>query len=216
MTIQNGDKIMNITIAQNIKNLREKRGLSQVQLAELLGISDKTVSSWEIGRTEPNMGYVQAMCELFNVNADVLIYGSDERIYFKSGMDYIRIPLYSPICCGDGGFNEDNILEYVPVPSKGLSNPDNYFCQIADGNSMIDAGIDNGDLLVFEKVNRIDTGSIGCFCVDENTAMCKKYTVVNNIVMLMPMNSDYEPVIVDPLDSCFRCIGRLRKVIKDF
>lgn len=207
---------MNITIAQNIKNLREKRGLSQMELASLLGVSDRTISSWEIGRTEPNMGYVQAMCEIFKVNADLLIYGSDEHIYSTSGMDYIRIPLYSPICCGDGGFNEDNIIEYVPVPSKGLSSPDNYFCQKAEGESMSDAGINTGDLLVFEKVSRVDTGVIGCFCVDENKAMCKKYAVVDNVIMLMPMNSGFNPVIVDPLNACFRCIGRLRKVIKDF
>ena len=207
---------MNITIAQNIKNLREKRGLCQAELGDLLKVSDKTISSWEIGRTEPNMGYVQAMCEIFNVNADLLIYGSDERVYSKSGLDYIRIPLYSQICCGNGGFNEDNILEYVPVPSKGLSSPDLYFCQIAAGESMKDAGISSGDLLVFEKVSRVDVGVIGCFCIDENIAMCKKYNVVNNIIMLMPMNSDFEPIIIDPLNDCFKCIGKLRKVIKDF
>lgn len=207
---------MNITIAQNIKNLREKRGLNQIELGQLLGVSDKTISSWEIGRTEPNMGYVQMMCEIFKVNADLLIYGSDEDIYKKSGLDFIRIPLYSPICCGDGGFNEDNILEYVPVPSKGLSNPENYFAQIADGDSMKDAGISSGDLLVFEKTSAISVGTIGCFCVDENKAMCKKYTIVNNMVMLMPMNSDFEPIIIDPVDGYFRCIGKLKKVIKDF
>lgn len=207
---------MNITIAQNIKNLREKRGLNQVELGQLLGVSDKTVSSWEIGRTEPNMGYVQAMCEIFHVNADLLIYGTEEIIYTKSGLDFIRIPLYSPICCGNGGFNEDNILEYVPVPSKGLSSPDKYFAQIADGESMKDAGISSGDLLVFEKTNRVDVGIIGCFCIDENIAMCKKFNIVNNIIMLMPMNSDFEPVVVDPINTSFKCIGKLKKVIKDF
>lgn len=207
---------MKITIADNIKRLREKRGLNQIELGELLGVSDKTISSWEIGRTEPNMGYVQAMCDVFKVNADLLIYGSDESAYMQSGLDYIRIPLYSPICCGNGGFNEDNILEYVPVPSKGLSSPQNYFCQIAEGESMKDAGISSGDLLVFEKTSSIDVGTIGCFCIGENKAMCKKFSIVNSMIMLMPMNSEFEPIIVDPVDESFKCIGKLKKVIKDF
>lgn len=205
----------NITIARNIKNLRESRGLNQYELGEKLGVSDKTVSSWEIGRTEPNMGYVQAMCELFHVSAEVLIYGSDEQVYKKSGIDFFRIPLYTPLCCGNGGFNEDNIIEYVPVPSKGLSSPDRYFAQEAIGESMKDAGISSGDLLIFEKTNSVDSGVIGCFCIDENEAMCKKYSVKNGIIMLMPMNSDFEPIIVDPLDECFKCLGKLKKIIKD-
>ena len=205
-----------------IKMLRKSRGLTQEELGNVIGVQKSAIAKYEKGRVENlKRASIEKLAIYFGVSPSFILGINDgdkneETMYKTSGIDFFRIPLYSPICCGDGGFNEDNILEYVPVPSKGLSNPDNYFCQIADGNSMIDAGIDNGDLLVFEKVNRIDTGSIGCFCVDENTAMCKKYTVVNNIVMLMPMNSDYEPVIVDPLDSCFRCIGRLRKVIKDF
>ena len=205
-----------------IKMLRKSRGLTQEELGNVIGVQKSAIAKYEKGRVENlKRASIEKLAIYFGVSPSFILGINDgdkneETMYKTSGIDFFRIPLYSPICCGDGGFNEDNILEYVPVPSKGLSNPDNYFCQIADGNSMIDAGIDNGDLLVFEKVNRIDTGNIGCFCVDENTAMCKKYTVVNNIVMLMPMNSEYEPVIVDPLDSCFRCIGRLRKVIKDF
>lgn len=140
---------------------------------------------------------------------------ADDIIYKTSGVDFFRIPLYAPLCYGNGGFNEDNIKEYVPVPSKGLSSPDRYFAQEADGEPMKDAGISDGDLLIFEKTSAIDSGAIGCFCVDKNRAMCKKYTIVNNTIMLMPMNSDYEPIIIDPIDSCFRCLGRLKKIIKD-
>ena len=207
-------------INEKIKARREELKLTVEDVARALNVNKSTISRYESESIKKMpIDFIKPLANVLKCSPEYLMGWIDEDsadMYKQSGIDFFRIPLYSPICCGDGGFNEDNVLEYVPVPSKGLSNPDNYFCQIADGNSMIDAGIDNGDLLVFEKVNRIDTGNIGCFCVDENTAMCKKYTVVNNIVMLMPMNSDYEPVIVDPLDSCFRCIGRLRKVIKDF
>ena len=207
---------MGKTIAQNIRKLRESRSMSQDDLGQRLNISGKAISSWEIGRTEPNMGYVQAMCDVFGVSAEYLIYGTEENTYRKSGLDYFRIPLYGPLCCGDGGFNDDNIIEYIPVPSKGLSNPDECFCQIAKGDSMKDAGISNGDLLIFQKTSHVDIGVIGCFCIDENESMCKKFNIINNLIMLMPMNSEYEPVPIDPASSNFRCIGKLKKVIKDF
>lgn len=48
-----------MSIGENIKKWRECRNLKQSELAELLGVSDKTVSSWEINRTEPKMGMVE-------------------------------------------------------------------------------------------------------------------------------------------------------------
>ena len=203
---------MNITIAQNIKKLREKRGLNQAQLAEMLGISDKTVSSWEIGRTEPNMGYVQAMCEIFRVNADTLIYGTDESMYHSAGLDYIRLPLYKNICCGNGGFVDDNVIDYVPVPSQGLDINREHFCMFAQGDSM-ESMIEDGDLLVFEKTSTPLENSIGAFCIGEDEATCKKYVISNGVVMLKPLNSKYDPILVDIED--IRCVGILRKIIRD-
>ena len=207
---------------ENIRYLRKALGLSQDELASLTGYTSRSsIAKIESGAVDLSQSKIEAFAKALHTTPQKLMDDNytgyeDADIYRKSGIDFFRIPLYSPICCGDGGFNEDNIIEYVPVPSKGLSSPDNYFCQKAEGESMSDAGINTGDLLVFEKVSRVDTGVIGCFCVDENKAMCKKYTVVDNVIMLMPMNSGFNPVIVDPLNACFRCIGRLRKVIKDF
>ena len=48
-----------MNIGDNIKKMRELRGLKQSDLAEILNISDKTVSSWEINRTEPKMGMIE-------------------------------------------------------------------------------------------------------------------------------------------------------------
>jgi len=207
-----------------IKKLRKERKLTQEQLGEIIGVQKSAIAKYEKGRVENlKRASIEKLAAYFDVSPSYLLGINDsenttneEDIYKKSGIDFFRVPLYSPICCGDGGFNEDNILEYVPVPSKGLSNPENYFAQIADGDSMKDAGISSGDLLVFEKTSAISVGTIGCFCVDENKAMCKKYTIVNNMAMLMPMNSDFEPIIIDPVDGYFRCIGKLKKVIKDF
>lgn len=202
---------MNKKIADNIKKIREEKHISQQELGSLLNISGKTISSWEIGRTEPNMGYIQSMCDIFNVSIDELIYGSNDKKSY--GLKYKEIPLYSPICCGNGGFAEDNIIEYIPVPGDGLNVNKEYFAQYAKGNSMADR-IEDGDLLVFEKTSVPEVNKIGCFCIDENEAMCKQYKVSNGVPILVPLNREYEPIVVDSTN--FRCIGILKKVIKNF
>lgn len=104
----------------------------------------------------------------------------------------------------------------ILVPSKGFNTKLQYFAQYAEGESMKDAEINDGDLLIFERTDKIDYGVIGCFCIDNNTATCKKLTQMNGIMISQPMNSEFSPIPVDPLHNNVRCIGKLKKVIKDF
>lgn len=220
-----------MTLGEFIKKYREdNNNMSMQVLADKCGLSKGYISMFENNfipnntnkPITPSVETIKKLSKGMNVKFDYLLslinddvsWNEDEELYTNVGLDYIKVPLYSPICCGDGGFNDDNILDYIPVPSLKLSPRKEYFCQYAKGDSMKGAGIDNGDLLVFEKSSTIDNGLIGCFCVDENEAMCKKYTLVGGNIILMPMNSDYEPIAVDLL--AFKCIGILKKVIKDF
>lgn len=200
-----------------IKQLRERKGMDQKELGEVVGVSDKTVSSWEINRTEPKMGIVQKLADYFGVSTDYLIRGNqDDVIYKKVNIEYTSVPLYDAVCCGNGGFVDENIIDMIPVPSKGLNPNAEYFAQYAKGDSMKDAGINEGDLLIFEKTSQIDNGAIGCFCDEDNVATCKKYTEKKGMVILQPMNVEYSPMVIDPLKDNFRCLGKLKKVIKDF
>ena len=65
-------------IGDNIKKVRESRGLKQSELAELVKVSDKTVSSWEINRTEPKMGMIEKICQALNCKKTDII-GEDNN-----------------------------------------------------------------------------------------------------------------------------------------
>ena len=141
----------------DIKNLiklrRKELGLTMADVAKACDVSEATISRWESGDID-NMkrSRIASLAKILKLSpASIVGYEEDEHLYKSAGIDFIRVPLYSNLCCGNGGFVEDNILEYVPVPSKGLSSTAEYFCQIASGESMKDAGINDGDLLVFEK-----------------------------------------------------------------
>ena len=66
-----------MSIGDNIKKWRECRNLKQSELAEMLGVSDKTVSSWEINRTEPKMGMVERISSALQCKKTDII-GIDE------------------------------------------------------------------------------------------------------------------------------------------
>ena len=195
---------------ENLKRMRISRGMSQDDLASVLEVSQKTISSWETNRTEPNMGIVQQIADYFNVTTDEMIYGPDTTyVKLPSPESVRRIPIYGDISCGTGLFVEDNIVDYVTVPTSMLPNRSaEYFAQFADGDSMIGAGINPGDLIIFKKTSQVENGQIGCFCIDDNVATCKKFSQIGGQIFLLPMNDKYSPIPIEPENECFRIIGQ--------
>lgn len=66
-------EIMNICIAENIKNLRKKKEITQEQLAEILNISNVAVSKWERGETYPDISLLPVLAKYFDVTIDELM-----------------------------------------------------------------------------------------------------------------------------------------------
>lgn len=55
-----------MNIGESVKKFRLAHNMEQQELADRLNVSNKTISSWECGRTEPKMGFVEEMCNIFN------------------------------------------------------------------------------------------------------------------------------------------------------
>lgn len=77
-------------IANNIKKYRMALHMEQAELAERLHISNKTISSWECGRTEPKMGMVEQMCRIFGCTKDELI-GMDQTKHDQREQELLLI-----------------------------------------------------------------------------------------------------------------------------
>lgn len=60
-------------ISENIKSLREQYGLSQKELGQIAGVSDKAVSTWEQGIKEPRMGAIQKIADHFGIQKSNII-----------------------------------------------------------------------------------------------------------------------------------------------
>ena len=64
---------------EKIKNLRVHSGMSQVQLAERLGITKSAVNAWESGTNSPSLSYIIRLAQVFGVSTDYLL-GVNERL----------------------------------------------------------------------------------------------------------------------------------------
>ena len=80
-----------VKIGKFIASLRKEKEMTQKQLAEKLGISDKTISKWECGKGLPEVSMMLPLCEVFNISVNELLSGErlDEEKYRKMAEENI-------------------------------------------------------------------------------------------------------------------------------
>ena len=186
------------------------------ELAELLDADKATIGRWRTGERSPKLSKLPEIAKLFNVDIKIFAESVNDKIKVRLPRpEAIRtIAIYGDICCGNGLFVDDLIEDYISIPVSILPNKHKeYFAQYVRGDSMEGAGLYEGDLIIFEKTQIISNGEIGCFCVDDNIATCKKYSQTSDSeIYLLPANDKYSPIRIDINTSCFRIIGK--KVLK--
>lgn len=203
--------------SRNIKRYMNLRNVSQSDLSRDLGINSSTISDWVNAKKYPRMDKVQLLADYLNILKSDLVEERTSTPLNTTPVHFMEIPLYGDISCGNGMFIEDNILDTIKVVSNGLSgSEEDYFAQTANGDSMINAGVEDGDILIFRKSSTIDNGQIGSFCIDDGIATCKKFKQGETFIQLIPMNPDYDPIVIDINNVNFRVVGILKMAIKKF
>ena len=76
-----------MSLSENLQFLRQRRGVTQEQLAEELDVSRQSVSKWESGQSMPELDKLLSLSELFGVSADYLLKGTEPE---KKGMDSLK------------------------------------------------------------------------------------------------------------------------------
>lgn len=68
-----------IMLGDRIRELRTKRGMTQKELADILGVTDAAIGMWENARREPDVEHIKKMAAIFGVTTDYLIGQADTR-----------------------------------------------------------------------------------------------------------------------------------------
>lgn len=142
--------------------------------------------------------------------------GGQRTITTKKGLAdmnaYFRVPVLGRISCGIPKFAEENIEEYVKLPVSLFGRGDYFFLR-AYGESMINAGIDDGDLVLVRQQSTADYNQIVVALVDDEATL-KRYRPQNDgMIRLHPENERFEDIVVDA-ESCI-IQGVAVKILKD-
>jgi SOS regulatory protein LexA len=127
--------------------------------------------------------------------------------------DWFDIPVLGRIAAGSPILAEENIEGTVRVARKQLRDPDNVFALRVQGESMINAGINDGDIILIRQQPTAENGEMVAVMID-NEATVKRFYLEKGKIRLQPENDTMPPIIIDPEDKNVRIAGKVEKIIK--
>ena len=175
--------------------LRRRENLSQKELAKMAGVSRSAIGMYEAGEREPSFETLEAFADIFNVNMDTLMGKSLVEYALPSNVEKLwamkKVPLVGQIACGTPILAEENITDYVDLPGHIRAD----YALTCKGDSMINAGIRDGDIVYIRKQEEVENGQIAAVVVGDDEATLKRFYLVNGVVTLNAENPAYDPKI---------------------
>lgn len=186
-----------MSIAENIKKIRLEHGLSQAELGKIAGVSDKAVSTWELGTKIPRMGAVEKMANYFGIPKSAIVDDAPAATTsrpippgFEPMPKMKKIPLIGSIACGEPITAEQNIEKMVDVPENIRCD----FSLTCHGDSMVDAGIHDKDVVYIRIQPEVENGEIAAVRINGEATLKRVYYNPGTLT-LMPANPAYAPMI---------------------
>ena len=122
--------------------------------------------------------------------------------------DMVSIPVVGQVAAGQPILAEENIVEYLPVPSDMIPRGKSFILKVK-GESMINAGILNGDLLFVNCCETAENGDIVVALIDDS-ATVKRFYKMKDYIKLQPENDTMDPIIVPDCRIMGKVFGVLR------
>lgn len=189
---------MLLSIGKRIKEIRISKNITQDELALKIGTTKQTIYKYEneIVTNIPSKK-IELISNALNTTPDYLMGWSDKStddLYSIPGINPIpktyKRPRLGTIACGEPILAEENIETYDDIP-------DNIKCDftlVCKGDSMINARINDGDIVYIKQQSQVDNGEIAAVLID-NEATLKRVYIYEDKVVLQPENTKYPPFV---------------------
>lgn len=191
----------------------------------------------ELKKYLANKGYpptVRELCKLTNLNSTATIHVHLDHLenkgYIKKAKDknrtiellvpneyanqkesVVSIPLLGKVTAGSPIEAIENPDEYFDVPASLLNPKKETFSLNVSGDSMIEAGIHDHDIVLVEKTPIAKNGDIIVAMTDENEVTVKTFYKEKDHIRLQPENNTYEPIILNNVTVLGKVVGLYRK-----
>ena len=183
--------------------------MKQVDLVEKTGISKSGISQYLSGEFEPKQDNIFLLSKALDIDPSWLM-GKNVSMngidYKKKQSSFISVPLLGNIAAGLPLLAEENIEDYFNIDTKIKAD----FALRIKGNSMINAGIYNNDIVFIRSQCELENGEIGAVLI-EDSATLKKFYKDNGTIILQSENKDYQPQVFT--EGNIRILGKLVAVL---
>ena len=135
-----------------------------------------------------------------------------ENEFIDKNEDVVKVPLLGKITAGSPIEAIENPDDYFSLPSYLIPNNKEVFTLNVEGESMINVGIYDGDIVIIERTNQVRNGNIVVAMTDKNEVTLKTFYKEKDFIRLQPENDYMEPIILDNVTILGKAIGLYRKL----
>lgn len=211
-------------LGERIKRTRQTKGMTITDLCRRAKISRPYYYNVEKGISTPSRDIIEKIASALHVSPDVLLRDTQatvrkdvdlkEKRIIKA-IDIIRIPILGEVRGGLSMFAAGNIEGYTTQDVQSLNSDKTYFALRVIGDSM-DRLIREGDLVIVEQTNTVETGDIAIVLMNDDESTIKRIKYVNNLIALVPesYNPAYEPQLISP--EMVQIIGKVIESKRSF
>ena len=122
--------------------------------------------------------------------------------------EVVNVPMVGTVAAGQPILAIENIDNYFPIPSEYMPNEETFMLKVK-GESMINAGILDGDNILVKRQNTAKNGDMVVALVDDS-ATVKTFYKENGYIRLQPENDDMDPIIVPHCEIIGKVFGVFR------
>jgi len=196
-------------ILEYIKEHVELKGYppSVREIGEAVGLASSSTVHGHLARLEKK-GYIRR--DPTKPRAIEVIHYEDKHGIPKEKTTFV--PVIGKVTAGLPITAVENIEEFIPLPSSVSKSESNIFALTIEGDSMIEAGILNGDMVIVKQQNTADNGDIVVAMTEEQEATVKRFFKEKNKIRLQPENATMEPLIYNDIAILGKVIGVFRQM----
>lgn len=181
-----------------LRELLERNKMSQAELSQRTGIRQSSISDYLTGKYQPKQDKIDLMAAALGVSPAYLLgWESDASIDLTNypniqPITKQRIPLLGEIACGKPIFADEDRESYIEAGTDLKAD----FCLRCQGDSMINARINDGDIVFIKAQPIVETGEIAAVIIDDEATLKRVYYYKEkNLLELRAENPKYQSLI---------------------
>ena len=190
---------------ENLRAARKAKGMTQTEVAKIIGLTQSAYSDWERGETKIDSQSLKKLAALFETSVDYLLGDT------PSGRRGVPIPVLGDVAAGIPIEAVEDIVDYEEIDAAMAATGDFFGLRIK-GASM-EPRIREGDVVIVRKQEDADTGDTAVVLVNGDSATVKRIKKEpDGGIWLLPNNPAYDPQHFSPAEVAetpVRIIGRV-------